>query len=307
MPKEYKQNTPHSKIVEEDNFEYDPEKPKPSTRYSLPFALCKQRNIPIQDWWTPRDAWNALKRQGVDPSKEYSDAFKEARKKEKRESARRSAEEKRKRDKIKREQLKDPSQNPTAGYQHEEGKIDGARKSSPMNFEKADSGSVNPNYKNPEAIGYHTNCQTCVATYFARRMGYDVQALPNLNNRSIYMLSMNVSLAYKTESGNHPTKISIPPRQTREKFIESQLNEGEIGALQWGWKGKREGHIISVEKVNGKIRFYDPQTNKVYTDAERRYTFSKGKDFSMIKLSGCTLDEKFCDKVMKGVKKNAAR
>lgn len=60
-------------------------------------------------------------------------------------------------------------------------------------------------------------------------------------------------------------------------------------------------------KVNGKIRFYDPQTNKVYTDAERRYTFSKGKDFSMIKLSGCTLDEKFCDKVMKGVKKNAAR
>lgn len=40
----------------------------------LPFGLCKRYGIAIQDSWTPRDAWNALKgRRGIDPREAMDD------------------------------------------------------------------------------------------------------------------------------------------------------------------------------------------------------------------------------------------
>ena len=58
----------------EDDFEYDPEKGG-NAKLRLPFALCKERGIPIQDWWTPRDAWDALKNGGYidDVDEEFCD------------------------------------------------------------------------------------------------------------------------------------------------------------------------------------------------------------------------------------------
>ena len=40
----------------------------------LPFGLCKRYGIKIEDSWTPRDAWNALKgRRGIDPRETMDD------------------------------------------------------------------------------------------------------------------------------------------------------------------------------------------------------------------------------------------
>ena len=40
----------------------------------LPFGLCKRYGIKIEDSWTPRDAWNALKgRRGIDPREAMDD------------------------------------------------------------------------------------------------------------------------------------------------------------------------------------------------------------------------------------------
>ena len=37
----------------------------------LSFGMCKRYGIAIQDSWTPRDAWNALKgRRGIDPDED---------------------------------------------------------------------------------------------------------------------------------------------------------------------------------------------------------------------------------------------
>lgn len=44
--------------------DYDPEKDSKSKYTRLPFGLCKSKGIPIQDWWTPKDAWAALQRAG---------------------------------------------------------------------------------------------------------------------------------------------------------------------------------------------------------------------------------------------------
>lgn len=71
----------------EKEFEYDPEGEEKSKKTRLPFALCKSRGIQIQDWWTPRDAWDALKRGGhvQDVSEEYKKYYLELKKKRQRE------------------------------------------------------------------------------------------------------------------------------------------------------------------------------------------------------------------------------
>ena len=67
----------------EDDFKYDPEAEDKSKKYRLPFSLCKQNGIQIEDWWTPKDAWEALKHGGVvdDVSEEYKEYFRKLKKK----------------------------------------------------------------------------------------------------------------------------------------------------------------------------------------------------------------------------------
>ena len=48
-------------MADEEKFKNDPEAGQDTKKLRLPFALCKSKGIEIQDWWTPRDAWNALK------------------------------------------------------------------------------------------------------------------------------------------------------------------------------------------------------------------------------------------------------
>ena len=125
-----------------------------------------------------------------------------------------------------------------------------------MDFQKADSGNVNPFYR--KGIGYSYNCQTCVATYFARRQGYDVRALPNLNNKYIYALSRDVSLAYLDKNGNKPKQIGKPKGERISLFLEKNVKADGIYAVDFQWKGKSSGHIITVERDNsGSVRLYD--------------------------------------------------
>lgn len=64
-------------MADEKEFRYDPEAEENSKKFRLPFALCKANGIAIQDWWTPRDAWAALERNGdvENVSDEYADYY----------------------------------------------------------------------------------------------------------------------------------------------------------------------------------------------------------------------------------------
>lgn len=290
---------------DDDDFKNDPEGGG-NKALRLPFALCKAKGIKIQDWWTPRDAWDALKNGGYveDVDEEYSDYYDELRarrKKEKAESAKRS----RKRAKIKQAQLKNPEHNPDKSYVHEDGKIAGVAKGKPMTFEQADSGNVNP-YYGKGYIGYATNCQTCVATFVARRQGYDVRALPNLNNKSIMKLSYNTSLAYVDKNGTHPKAIKKPKGARKAKWLEQNVKNGDIYALQFAYSGKSYGHIVIAQRmdIGGKnlLRIYDPQDDSIH-DSPSVYLYGT-RDITLTNLTNCRIDEKFCDRIMKGVKKN---
>lgn len=278
-----------------DDFKYDPEAEEGSKNTRLPFALCKAHGIAIQDWWTPRNAWDALKSKGIVDNvlDEYKEYFRRLKKLSAKESSERS--------KRKRAQLKDRAHNPDKDYKHVKGKIAGASKGQPMSFEQADSGHVNPHFTKFDLIGYRHNCQTCVAVYYARRLGYNVRALPNLNNRDIYALSLDTNLAYLTKDGRHPTAHAKPRDKSVTAFLEQSLKNGEIGTVAFDWKSGGSGHIINCEKLqNGKLRIYDPQSNQIIDERNYRQYFSRVKNVKFTKLTGCTMDEKFCDKIMKG-------
>lgn len=287
-----------------DKFKYDPEgeddNKVAATR--LPFGICKAHGIPIQEWWSPRDAWEALRKNGVvsDVSDEYKKYYLE----KKKEAAKENRKKKKERATQIAAQEAMPEHVADLTYEHKNGAIAGAGKSAPMSFEQADGGHCNP-YYNKGLIGYATNCQTCVAVYVARRQGYDVRALPNLNNKDIRDLSIDVTLAYVDENGKHPSLNNKPRGASTSKWLESTVKEGEIHAIRGTWKGGRSGHIIVVEREGGALRIYDPQTNKKYTAQEAQaQIFSRWKDTRMMNLTSAKMDESFCDKIMKGETNN---
>ena len=286
-----------------DEFKYDPEDEKKRV-LRLPFALCKQAGITIQDWWTPRDAWDALKYRGMvaDPSEEMKDYFRELKKK----ASKESYENRKARNKAKKQQKKDPEHNPDPNYKHVKGAVAGVKRGKPMTFKEADSGHCNPFYKQAwndytqtGYIGYRTNCQTCVAAFIARRQGYDVRALPNLDNESIYRLSLDPMLAYVDKNGNHPTERAQKKGQGAKSFLESQLSDGRIYSLTWQTRGTREGHIVTVGKKNGKIWLYDPQNDHYCKDRDALRYMSRGIKMRVADLTDMRIDEQFCDKIFK--------
>lgn len=284
-------------MAQDKDFVYDPEQEETTKGTRLPFGLCKANGIEIQDWWTPRDAWEALRNGGVikDVSEEYRKYYLD----KKRERSRIAKERRKQRNEIKNAQLADPNHNPDKNYRHRNGEISGARKEKPMNFEEADSGNCNPYFN--KGIGYGHNCQTCVAVYVARRKGYDVRALPNLNNKNIYQLSMDTSLAYIDESGKHPPHIKKPKGERLLTFLDRHVKEGDIFSLEYGnSRWSNSGHIVVVEKKQGNIQIYDPQTNNIYNSPQKISTFMHNTvRHTVMNLTECSLNEAFCDSIMK--------
>lgn len=169
-----------------------------------------------------------------------------------------------------------------------------------MNFTQADNGTCNPYYNKVE--GYDDNCQTCVAVYIARRLGYNVRALPNFNNDDIRHLAGNTNRAYLDSDGWHP-ESDFETTKKQSEFLEKTLKNGEIYSVSVRWKDDDDGHIVVAEKDSqGKLFIYDPQNNKTYRGNAIKEFFKRTKDgIEYTNLTNVSMDEKFCDKVMKKV------
>jgi len=147
----------------------------------------------------------------------------------------------------------------------------GCERGEPMDFDNANHGKPNPNYHADK--GYRINCQSCVVSYEARLRGYDVQTLPNTEGSVLQKLSRQTNSAWvDPETGQFPAYLSDDSVTTVKRlsaFLENQVQSGERYTLQWTWKGKGySGHIISLDRdSSGLLRFYDPQTGRIYDTA----------------------------------------
>ena len=187
---------------------------------------------------------------------------------------------------------------------YKKGYIAGAKKGNKMSFTQADNGACNPYYN--KIKGYKENCQTCVAVYVARRLGYNVRALPYFYNGpyandTMRTLANNPYKAYKDIYGEQPQSIEYDG-SNKQEFLEKTIKKSEIYSVSVGWKDGNYHIIIAEKDKNGELFLYDPQSNKKYTNNKVSQYFNKTKGrIVCANLTNVTMNEIVCDKVMKKV------
>lgn len=155
----------------------------------------------------------------------------------------------------------------------------GIKRGEEMTFEEANELRGNINFG--KGNEYVVNCQSCVVANELRRRGYDVTALPNLEKKG----NIPHELSYRTNwAWIDPKTMVMPVKKTaggiydvtrtgalKSKSIKELTKElvelvKEPGRyhIDFSWKGRNSGHIITLEKsLDGKIVIYDPQTGKI--------------------------------------------
>ena len=151
--------------------------------------------------------------------------------------------------------------------------IANVKRGNPMSEEQANKGNANPNYHLGPNSGYTKNCQTCVVAYELRRRGYDVSALPKINNPTMTNLSLDTSLAWiDPNTGKKPRYIEsdkvTTPKQTYN-WMKKEIDPNGRYTIEFDWK-TRGGHIIHARKdKTGEIELYDPQAGKIEAKGQR--------------------------------------
>ena len=153
--------------------------------------------------------------------------------------------------------------------------ISGVKIGEPMTIEDAIQG-VNPNYDIFGNPTYKTNCQSCVAIFEARIRGYDVEVNAPYGGGIKDKLEKRPNIAYiDPATGKTPefTKIKAQNEFDCINYLENTVQKGERYVFAFQWKNSinknNAGHIITVTRdSNNKLKFYDPQNQYIYNNAE---------------------------------------
>lgn len=146
-------------------------------------------------------------------------------------------------------------------------------KGAAMDYEKANKGNENPNFS--KGGGYYVNCQTCTVTHWLRRLGFDVEAKPNVKNSAyneMYRQGINWTERFTNLDGSKPNYDftrnwqikkgykTMTRKRLNEYFAEKFSHDG-VYEVYCGWKGG-SAHVFCAEVSNGKVRYFDPQSGK---------------------------------------------
>lgn len=141
----------------------------------------------------------------------------------------------------------------------EVGNVDAANKIIDNNVK-----NTNPAYKNG-GPAYRQNCQRCVAAYEMRRRGYDVVAKPAVVGNDgklsakdpLYSSWKNVfeGARFEFHSGYDGGKAGIVSQMDR-------WGDGAVAEVRVLWNAS-EAHVFVAQRVNGIVRFIDPQTGNL--------------------------------------------
>lgn len=184
------------------------------------------------------------------------------------------------------------------------GNIAEAEKGAPMSFAQADGHRCNPKYGTEE--GYNKNCQTCTAVYLARLHGYNVEAVPYSEDSYSYtnLLARHPIDIYIDENGNSPSPITADEEQSIADFLDKKTKPGRLYAMTYLHETGIGGHILTVDKMDGKFRAYDPQTGMTFDlqdfsgELKEKNTFGH----TLYDITDCKVDEGYANKIMRKVK-----
>lgn len=140
-----------------------------------------------------------------------------------------------------------------------------------MNFNQADGHKVNPHYG--EERQYAVNCQTCTIAYELRRRGFNVESMGN-NNGEVWKVVNSSIETFKTPLGLDAdyTMFSLTDSRVRytagtsmkkhfNEFVDTYTEDNGRYEIVLRWK-RGGAHVVTVEKRNGLLIWYDPQTGR---------------------------------------------
>lgn len=179
----------------------------------------------------------------------------------------------------------------------------GVRYTGEMDHEAADTGKVNPNYAS--GVSFKNNCQSCVIVYELRRRGFNTEALARSYGNLQDVVAKDSRSAWKDVSGNRAEFqngrsekfVGIEKFGVNEKMadLESATQEDGRYFISLAWKKSWGGaHVVTAERKNGILSFYDPQDNRAYSVKEFRDEIVKNtwKDctFGILRVDNMLLD-----------------
>lgn len=142
----------------------------------------------------------------------------------------------------------------------------------PMSYEEANLGKENPKYKEE---GGNINCQTCTVVHEMRRRGYDVEALPNDNKRFVklckkekfswlqrFVNADGTDVDYDFTYGWIKKKGGLMDSKKLGEYVVEKINTDGRYEIYCGWKGSKNTHVFCAERINGEIKWFDPQTGR---------------------------------------------
>lgn len=156
----------------------------------------------------------------------------------------------------------------------------GVKYTGEMTHEQADTGKVNPNYVANKK--FYENCQSCVVVYELRRRGFKIEALDRVYGGLQDILAEDSRKAWLNPltknrvdfQNGRSYKFMIKPNfGINEKMVDVDLATSGDGRyfVSVAWKKSFGGaHVITAERKNGALSFYDPQNNKIYDLSEFR-------------------------------------
>lgn len=153
--------------------------------------------------------------------------------------------------------------------------IMGVKQQLPLKIEEAIVGA-NPNYS--KGMEYKINCQRCVATYEFRRRGYDVVAnpYPKKNNKFYWG-----SECFTDKNGN-PVDYTHDLTETQIKTILNSSLDNSRYSVYIQWKNSKSAHVFIAEKVNGVVKFMDPQSGTL--DVSSYFARGKRGKFGLFRM-----------------------
>lgn len=149
----------------------------------------------------------------------------------------------------------------------------GITKGKAMTYDQANKGKENPEYS--KGGGYRVNCQTCTVTHWLRRLGFDVQAKPNIKDsafnemksqginwkqRFVNVDGSDVDYDFTYKWQQRKGYKAMTAKRLQEYFTE-KFNADGVYEIYCGWKGG-SAHVFMAEVSGGKVRYFDPQSGK---------------------------------------------
>ena len=172
----------------------------------------------------------------------------------------------------------------------------GIKKSETLSISDALKGT-NPNYSTGSE--YEHNCQRCVQAYELRRRGYNVEALPNPSKDNTILWGSECF----TQSGEQPHEL-FTFRQTMSQ-VKRELESVEDGArycIYIRWRDKKDyAHVFVAEKINGVVKYIDPQSGS--EDMDDLLLMGQTGKFGFFRMDDkpITTDEDVIKATVKGV------